>query len=207
MKCQQCGKIFEISAADEARGRGKYCGVDCYHASRNGLERINIRKRELRNCVICGIQFETGGRAGKRMLYCSRTCQAIGRVYVARVNQMTATDAAYLAGLLDGEGSIVAAKKCQKRTTWRLVMSNTDFGLLEWCMKVTGCGSIVRHKHNNPKWADAGMWQCYSWNARDILKQILPYMKIAEKIRRARKMIAEFDAIADNHNLIPMIGE
>lgn len=193
IKCVVCEKEFE----DYHNPPRKFCSRECYGWSRLGKSRPQMRKREILNCVICGKQFETGGRAGKRKLYCSRTCQAIARVRVAKVNQMSVTDAAYLAGLIDGEGSVVAAKKRQRRTTWRLVVSNTDFDLLKWCKDTTGCGSIVTHKHDNPKWSDSGSWQCYSWNARDILNQILPYMKIGEKIRRANQMIAELGAIND----------
>jgi len=145
---------------------------------------------------MCGREFETGGRLGPiDKVFCSRTCQAHARVHTASVNQLSPTDAAYLAGLMDGEGSIVAAMKREKRTTWRIQVSNTDFALLQWCMDAAGCGSIVHHKHNNHKWAESGWWQCYSWNARDIMMQILPYMKIAEKIRRANLLIDELDAI------------
>lgn len=196
IKCAVC----ETEFSDYHTPARKYCSSACYTKSRIGKPRPSTRRREQKTCVVCGTQFETGGRAGKRTLFCSRTCQSFARVRVAKVNQMSDTDAAYLAGLMDGEGSVTMAMKRQRRTTWRISIANTDFDLLAWCKEVTGCGSIIRKPLSNPNHKDSGGWQCYSWNARDIMKQILPYMKIAEKVRRAKQMIAELDAIlAVNH--------
>jgi hypothetical protein len=188
--CIRCGNEFDAS-----NGNKKYCGRKCYHANRVGKERLSTRRRTIKICVVCGTQFETGGRAGSRDKFCSRKCQAVLRTHSAVANKMSDTDSAYFAGLMDGEGSIIIAKNKGGRNTWRATISNTDFDLLNWCKKVTGCGSIVRHENSNPLHATSGAWQCYSWNARSILKQLLPYLKIKEKIDRAVRMIAELDLI------------
>ena len=207
MKCTQCEKKFELPEWEIKRGRGKYCSRECFYASRVGKSRPEIQKRTIKKCIACGKKFETGGRAGdKDKKYCSLVCLGYGLVHTAKVNQMTVAEAAYFAGLMDGEGSVTAARIREKRTTWRISISNTDFELLEWCNDITGCGSIIRHKNTNPKWADGGTWQCYSWNARDILKQILIYMRIPEKIRRANLMIAELDTIENNNSLTVSAG-
>ena len=196
-KCSYCEKEFEIADWDARRGRGKFCGRDCFNKSRIGVPRPDLWRRETKECVICGKKFETGGRLGKRDLYCSRICQAKGRMHNSKVRKMSDIDAAYLAGLIDGEGSILISQKREMRNTWRLQVSNTDFGVLSWVKETTGIGSIFCHKHENPKWKDAGIWQCYSWNARKILKQLMPYLKIGEKIQRAESLIAELDAIEE----------
>lgn len=190
-KCIVCSKEFN----DYHNPVRKYCSQACYRLEITGKPRLTTRKREIKKCVVCGNEFETGGRAGKREKFCSRTCQAYARVRQPIVKSMTVTDAAYLAGLMDGEGSIVAAMQRQNRTTWRISIANTDFRLLAWCKEVTGCGSIVRKLSANPKHADGGSWQCYSWNALEIIEQILPYMKIEEKIRRSKMVIKEMNAL------------
>ena len=193
INCQICKKEFK----DYHNPPRKFCSRECFFETRRGVPRYDLRRRKTKACVICGKKFETGGRAGKRNLYCSRVCQAKGRMHLSRVKTMTIPDAAYLAGLIDGEGSILIAQKREMRNTWRLQISNTDFGLLEWCKEITGCGSIVRRINENPKWADAGYWACYSWNARKILNQLMPYLKIDSKIQRAESLIAELDAIEE----------
>ena len=149
------------------------------------------------NCRWCGKVFATGGRGRPKrgQLFCSKKCAAFARVREVNVNQLSDVDAAYLAGLVDGEGSIVAAMERAARTTWRLTISNTDRPLLQWVRDVTGVGTIVSHVHDNPLHKDSHAWQCYSWNARDILLQLLPYMKLPEKQRRAKLVIEELSRI------------
>jgi hypothetical protein len=107
---------------------------------------------------------------------------------------MSIAEAAYLAGLIDGEGSIVATdRKTKGRMTYRLQVANTFMPILEWCVKATGVGTIVVKKTKNPKHKDSAWWQCYSWNAYDILRQCLPYMLLKDE--KAKAMMAELDVI------------
>lgn len=62
---------------------------------------------------------------------------------------MTPTDAAYLAGVVDGEGSIIIAKttkRSEKRVynpTYSpiLVVANTSLALIDWCV---ARGAVLR---------------------------------------------------------------
>ena len=192
--CGTCGKGF---VSDKGAAR-KYCSRKCYYQSQVGHAPTNPKRRENRECIVCGKGFETGGRAGKRKLFCSRTCQAYARVHRrGKVLTLSIPDAAYLAGLVDGEGSVTSVKSGKLRHTWRLSIANTNFRLLHWCKQVTGCGSVTRFKHDNPKWKDAGCWQCYSWNAQAVLMQLVPYLQIVEKLKRARRLVSELNAIRE----------
>jgi len=115
------------------------------------------------------------------------------RRHTATVASLTEVQAAYLAGLVDGEGSILIAKAREGRNTWRLTISSTYRPVLEWCLLTIGAGSIVRANRYNPKHATAYWWQCYSWNAKAVLEQLLPYMLI--KREKAKQMIQELDRI------------
>ena len=190
--CEQCGKEFK---ADKP-GR-KYCSSECYHKSTVGHKAYNAVHPTVVKCAWCGKEFETGGRGRpkKGQQFCSGTCQAYARVKKHHVNEMTVAQAAYLAGLIDGEGSIIATKRNNKgRHTWRLQVANTQLSLLEWCIEATGVGTIVTsqrrasEKHQLGSW-----WQCYSWNAYDVLRQIAPYMIIKKEL--ALRMMAELDEI------------
>lgn len=103
-------------------------------------------------------------------------------------------DAAYLAGLIDGEGSVFPANvKRISRRTWRLTIANTNRPVLEWCLAVTGVGAVYGKWRGNPKHSPAFAWQCHSWKAKSVLEQTLPYMKI--KRERALECIEELKRI------------
>lgn len=152
-------------------------------------------KPEEKICPVCGTVFEVGGRGRPRrdQRFCNQRCNAYARVRQHRVRQMTPTEAAYLAGLIDGEGSIIAAKQREHRTTWRLQVSSTTPVLLNWCIQTTGVGTIVTHRSGHPLHADSKWWQCYSWNAVDILRQIEPYMVL--KKDKAMRVIEDMSKI------------
>lgn len=54
-------------------------------------------------------------------------------------------------------------------------------------------GTIVLRVSTNPLHKDSMWWQCYSWNAYDILRQIVPYMIIKRDL--ALRMMSELDEI------------
>lgn len=195
-KCQNCGKVFQTTPWRTKQGQGKYCCRECFYEGNKGHPGYNKVDPIIVECIWCGKTFETRGRGRTKVgtKYCSRECQAYARVNKHKVKQMSAVEAAYLAGLIDGEGSITAVdRKTKGRMTYRLSVSNTFMPILEWCVKATAVGTIVVKKSTNPKHKDSAWWQCYSWNAYDILRQTLPYMLLKDE--KARSMMAELDAI------------
>lgn len=151
-----------------------------------------------KKCPWCRKAFEVGGRGRppKRQRFCSASCQAFARVHTPVVATLRPELAAYLAGLFDGEGSLIDSRRSdrpnQKRPTWRLAVANCDLGVLEWCKRETGVGSIVsKPVPTNPRHRRGHSWQCYSWNARDVLIQMLPYLII--KRERALVVIKTFE--------------
>lgn len=96
------------------------------------------------------------------------------------MKKLPATDAAYIAGFIDGEGSIFLYRKRPGKVALRLAIGNTDKAVLEWIAEVTGCtGTLVakrtkdvlRHK------------QAYHWNpgqreSAQLLEAIRPYLRI-----------------------------
>lgn len=193
--CEQCGKEFEPTRGPNRVQ--KYCSLECYHKAQVGHKGYNVVPSTVVKCAWCGKEFETGGRGkpkrGQR--FCSNQCMGFARVRKPKTNEMTVAQAAYLAGLVDGEGSIIATHRNNEgRHTWRLQVANTQTNLLEWCIEATGVGTIVTsqrrasEKHQLGSW-----WQCYSWNAYDVLRQISPYMIIKRDL--ALRMMAELDTI------------
>ena len=103
------------------------------------------------------------------------------------MKKLTKTKAAYIAGLIDGEGCIsvsktvtnTAAKGCKRGASYRSFVSvaMTNIKVLEWLQKSVAAGKIrnvntSEAKNHKEAWA----WILWSIQASDLLKQILPYM-------------------------------
>lgn len=94
-------------------------------------------------------------------------------------------EAAWLAGLFDGEGCISQPRK-EHRASLRLTITNTHYGLLERILEVAGVGKIIDHKAPTDRHSQTWNWQCYSDNARDLLRQMLPWLIV----KREKALIA-----------------
>jgi hypothetical protein len=100
------------------------------------------------------------------------------------IHTLSLADAAYIAGVVDGEGtvSLVRHHGCENR---RPVVSvaNTDFALLEYIKAAVGAGRITRKRiaesHHTPSFAFA----IYSRQALALLRQITPYLRTCKRAR------------------------
>jgi hypothetical protein len=99
---------------------------------------------------------------------------------------MSNTDAAYLAGLLDGEGCISIVfrepKSVSRETGTQVVIqvriSMTDYETVKWCADVTGTpDKIYAIAARNAKHRDQWCWSPGINSGYDILSQCLPYLK------------------------------
>jgi len=94
------------------------------------------------------------------------------------VNTLTSEDAAYLAGFIDGEGTITIARS-RNCYTIRVLVTNTDLDVLEWIKKVVGKGSIRKTKKRYENWNDCYVWALdTTYGGKELLSQLLPYLKI-----------------------------
>ena len=107
------------------------------------------------------------------------------------------TDLAYLAGLLDGEGSICILKGTRAYGTpkhWLEVsIGNTHLGVLQWVQETFG-GRVSHNaerftKRNHRTWR----WRASASEAAAILRFLLPYLKI--KVEQARLALEFSDHI------------
>lgn len=98
--------------------------------------------------------------------------------------QLTPTIAAYIAGLIDGEGTITLCRK-HKNDNRQLVVSisSTEKYLLEYVLEVVGTGKITTKKtvktHHSPSFTYA----IYNRQALSLLEQISPYLQTYKKYR------------------------
>tara|TARA_R100000700_G_C3048841_1_gene69185 strand:- start:39 stop:446 length:408 start_codon:yes stop_codon:yes gene_type:complete len=107
-------------------------------------------------------------------------------------------DIAYIAGLIDGEGSIQYKQYMRKRKhnpkaypTWsiRIEIAMTDQSVLIWLKEVLGVGTV------NPRKVKPGKkkqwrWRCSHRQAYFVAKLIWPYMHI--KLPAIQKIIEHY---------------
>jgi len=105
---------------------------------------------------------------------------------------------AYLAAMLDAEGSIGIASAPARTVNPefsltfipRVLITNSHLGILRLVQSLTGFGSLYHARVNptNPKWSPIHRWTAAANNARRLLVNILPYLVI--KRRQAEIVIA-----------------
>ena len=109
-----------------------------------------------------------------------------------KVKKLTPTECAYIAGIIDGEGTITLSVK-QKGGTRHLAVtvSGTEMSLIEYLQKTIGVGRITNKKiykdHHKPSYTYA----LYSRQAIDLLNQVSPFLK-TYKSRRAKLALSDY---------------
>lgn len=107
---------------------------------------------------------------------------------------MRDTEAAYLAGIVDGEGSISLTRVKQKGGYWRVVLtvSSCDKGLIEWCARWGGATLFDMDRGPNRRLQHR--WTIVGQALRKLLKDIRPYLII--KADRAKWAAEGLDIIS-----------
>lgn len=101
---------------------------------------------------------------------------------------MKETEKAYIAGLVDGDGSIMLLKCHTDRGIedhiLRLRIGQTTEPVLTWVKLVTGVGNIHRPKRNSPLHRSRYEWSCAGKKAFQVIQEIEPYL-IVKKVHAA----------------------
>lgn len=115
---------------------------------------------------------------------------------------MQPTEAAWLAGYIDGDGCITLTKRSgrQFRDPW-IVIDSCDLEMLEYVQSIAGGAIVPKAKskeHHN---------QAFSWRLKGALKinsvlsQVYPYLRCPVKRDRAKMLIQEW------HSITPRNGQ
>jgi hypothetical protein len=113
---------------------------------------------------------------------------------------MNDVDAAYIAGLFDGEGSVYYKLTKRKRhdrpgkpvhNTWviRMEIAMTDQSILIWLWETLGCGKVGPRKvkpGKKPQWR----WRCSHRDAYHVCKVIWPFVHV--KLEKINQIIAHY---------------
>jgi hypothetical protein len=101
-------------------------------------------------------------------------------------------DAAYIAGLIDGEGTISLSRK-HRGDNRQLVISiaNTEFRLLEFVQTAVGAGKITRKRTYRSAHTPSGAYTVTNRQALDLLKRVAPFLQ-SYKSERAALILANY---------------
>lgn len=108
---------------------------------------------------------------------------------------LTKPEAAYLAGLVDGEGTVTLVRKHRNENRQlSLSISSTEINILQWVMEKTTVGKITCKRSMNPQHAKSYAYAVYNRQALAILQQISGYL-LSYKRRRTEVILSDYLAL------------
>lgn len=111
------------------------------------------------------------------------------------VQSLRPETAAYLAGLVDGEGTITLSSLHRgERRRIVVSISNTDRSLLEFVRSAVGTGTITGKRTYNPRHAPSFAYKVCNRQALDLLSQIVGYLK-TYRAKRAEMALERYLAL------------
>ncbi len=128
--------------------------------------------------------------------------------------KMNETDAAYIAGLFDGEGCISYKQYNRKRKnnkkaypTWqiRLEMAMTDKSVLVWVNEVLGVGTVGEKRYKTPYtvgWKKQWRWRCSHRDAFYVCCLLFPYAHV--KLSGIQKIIDHYSTVEKKNNIVDL---
>jgi len=87
------------------------------------------------------------------------------------------SDLAYLAGIIDGEGSVGNHSAGVGKRRFVIEVKMTDEPLIDWLVATFGGFKQFRPKQNI-KWKDQWRWRVQGKSAESLYAQVLPHLRI-----------------------------
>jgi len=105
---------------------------------------------------------------------------------------LAAVDAAYIAGLIDGEGTITLTRKHRNENRQLAVsISSTERNLLEYVKETLDAGKITRKRITQPQHTPSFTYAVYNRQALWLLAQVKPYLR-GYKAGRTRLILRDY---------------
>ena len=105
---------------------------------------------------------------------------------------LSTAEAAYLAGLVDGEGTITLTRKHRtERRQLALSISSTERRILEYVLNTAGVGKITNKARSKDHHLQSYTYAVYNRQALQLLKQISPYL-LSYKAGRAGLALKDY---------------
>ena len=119
---------------------------------------------------------------------------------------MTEAEAAYIAGLFDGEGTITYKKYKEKKTKgtydcWRISMeiAMTDKSVLVWLTEVLGCGTLNKKPRKNGHKMQY-RWRCVFRDCFHVCCILFPFAHV--KLGKIQQVIEHYSTIQKKDNVV-----
>ena len=121
---------------------------------------------------------------------------------------MTEAEAAYIAGLFDGEGTITYKKYKEKKKNgtydcWRISMeiAMTDRSVLVWLTEVLGCGTLNKKPRKNGHKMQY-RWRCVFRDAFHVCCLLFPFAHV--KLGKIQQVIEHYSSIQKKDNVVDL---
>ncbi|MBN7795089.1 LAGLIDADG family homing endonuclease [Parahaliea mediterranea] len=109
-----------------------------------------------------------------------------------RAQTLSDTEAAYIAGLVDGEGTITLTRKHRNENRQlALTISSTERGMLDFVLARTGVGKITNKRRSKAHHQDSFAYAVYNRQALQLIRQIGPYL-LSYKSARCALILSEY---------------
>lgn len=106
--------------------------------------------------------------------------------------KLTVAEAAYVAGIIDGEGTItLTALHAGENRRLIVSVASTERALLEYLLQVIGAGKITAKRSYSPRHSPSHTYTLASRQALALLKQITPYLRTYKR-RRAELLLRNY---------------
>jgi len=107
-----------------------------------------------------------------------------GKTFSVKTRRMTKTEAAWLAGLFDGEGSLIDSKRSGNQSgfclRFQICMCNEE--IIRRVQTIIGTGNITYWKPKNPKHSESWRFHVHGMNAVHVLEQIFPWLIVKREL-------------------------
>ena len=105
---------------------------------------------------------------------------------------LSPTEASYLAGLIDAEGTVTLARKHRNENRHLAIsISNTDRSLLAFARAVVGAGKVTRKRVTKANHSPSFVFAIYNRQALALLARISPFFR-TYKALRARAILTHY---------------
>jgi len=123
---------------------------------------------------------------------------------MSTVRELDIADAAYIAGIVDGEGTVTLSR-LHRNEQRRIVVSvsNNERALLEYIRQTVGAGQISNKRTYGETHAPSFHYQISSRQALALLRQIAPYLRTYKAIRARMAMATYLDVTPRNGKYTP----
>jgi hypothetical protein len=108
------------------------------------------------------------------------------------LRKLTVSEAAYLAGIIDGEGTITLTRTHRGENRRPVVsISNTELPLLVYVRSVVGAGRITTKARTRTHHSPGFAYSLRSRQALELLEQVSPYLR-TYRSARARLLLDDY---------------